>query len=128
MSPGALDLLEKMLVFDPNKRITGTRKELKFSCGITLNNWLLFQVFCFVLFFFFFFFTFSPNSVIILLNLSAVEEALCHPYLSSLHDMNDEPVCPTPFGFDFEQPSCTEEHIKELIWRESVKFNPDPTH
>jgi len=54
MSPGALDLLEKMLVFDPNKRITGTRKELKFSCGITLNNWLLFQVFCFVLFFFFF--------------------------------------------------------------------------
>ncbi|KAE8055342.1 hypothetical protein FH972_012187 [Carpinus fangiana] len=79
MSPGALDLLEKMLVFDPNKRIR-------------------------------------------------VEEALCHPYLSSLHDLNDEPVCPRPFGFDFEQPSCTEEHIKELIWRESVKFNPDPTH
>ncbi|KAG2681065.1 hypothetical protein I3843_11G127600 [Carya illinoinensis] len=79
MSPGALDLLEKMLVFDPNKRIT-------------------------------------------------VEEALCHPYMSSLHDINDEPVCPRPFSFDFEQPSCTEEHIKELIWRESVKFNPDPTH
>ncbi|XP_062145688.1 mitogen-activated protein kinase homolog MMK2-like [Alnus glutinosa] len=79
MSPGALDLLEKMLVFDPNKRIT-------------------------------------------------VEEALCHPYLSSLHDINNEPVCPTPFGFDFEQPSYTEEHIKELIWRESVKFNPEPTH
>ncbi|KAF5478202.1 hypothetical protein F2P56_004784 [Juglans regia] len=79
MSPGALDLLEKMLVFDPNKRIT-------------------------------------------------VEEALCHPYMSTLHDINDEPVCPRPFSFDFEQPSCTEEHIKELIWRESVKFNPDPTH
>jgi mitogen-activated protein kinase 7 len=30
MSPGALDLLEKMLVFDPTKRITGTRKEFKF--------------------------------------------------------------------------------------------------
>ncbi|XP_040986796.1 mitogen-activated protein kinase homolog MMK2-like [Juglans microcarpa x Juglans regia] len=79
MSPGALDLLEKMLVFDPNKRIT-------------------------------------------------VEEALCHPYMSTLHDINDEPVCPRPFSFDFEQPSCTEEHIKELIWRETVKFNPDPTH
>ncbi|KAH7513884.1 mitogen-activated protein kinase homolog MMK2 [Ziziphus jujuba] len=77
ISSGAVDLLEKMLVFDPNKRIT-------------------------------------------------VDEALCHPYLSSLHDINDEPVCPRPFSFDFEHPSCSEEHIKELIWRESIKFNPDP--
>ncbi|KAJ9555980.1 hypothetical protein OSB04_010594 [Centaurea solstitialis] len=77
-SPGALDLLEKMLVFDPNRRIT-------------------------------------------------VDEALCHPYLAPLHEINEEPVCPRPFSFDFEQPSCTEEHIKELIWRETVKFNPDPT-
>ncbi|CAL5397780.1 unnamed protein product [Camellia sinensis] len=70
MSPGAADLLEKMLVFDPNKRI-------------------------------------------------AVEGALCHPYLAPLHDINEEPVCPRPFSFDFEQPSFTEENIKELIWRES---------
>lgn len=79
MSPVALDLLEKMLVFDPNKRIT-------------------------------------------------VDEALSHPYLSSLHDINDEPVCPRPFSFDFEQPSFNEDNIKELIWRESVRFNPNPTH
>ncbi|CAN6713061.1 unnamed protein product [Malus baccata var. baccata] len=79
MSPGAVDLLEKMLVFDPSRRIT-------------------------------------------------VDEALCHPYLLSLHDNNDEPICARPFHFDFEQPSCTEELIKELIWREAVKFNPDPTH
>ncbi|KAF6162176.1 hypothetical protein GIB67_008305 [Kingdonia uniflora] len=79
MSPVALDLLEKMLVFDPNKRVT-------------------------------------------------VNEALCHPFLKSLHDINDEPVCPRPFSFDFEQPSFTEDNIKELIWRETVKFNPDPTH
>ncbi|KAL9439481.1 hypothetical protein AB3S75_025027 [Citrus x aurantiifolia] len=78
ISSGAVDLLEKMLVFDPNKRIT-------------------------------------------------VEEALRHPYLQSLHDLNDEPVCPRPFHFDFEHSSCTEDHIRELIWRESVKFNPDPT-
>ncbi|ESR58217.1 hypothetical protein CICLE_v10020645mg [Citrus x clementina] len=78
-SPGAVDLLEKMLVFDPNRRIT-------------------------------------------------VDEALCHPYLAPLHDINEEPVCPRPFSFDFEHPSFTEENIKELIYRESVKFNPDPTH
>ncbi|KAK3020212.1 hypothetical protein RJ639_046844 [Escallonia herrerae] len=79
MSTLAIDLLEKMLVFDPTKRMT-------------------------------------------------VDEALCHPYLSSLHDINDEPICPSPFSFDFEQPSFTEENIKELIWRESVKFNPDPIY
>ncbi|THU72417.1 hypothetical protein C4D60_Mb04t11910 [Musa balbisiana] len=77
MSIGAIDLLEKMLVFDPSKRIT-------------------------------------------------VNEALQHPYLASLHDINDEPFCPAPFSFDFEHPSYTEEDIKELIWRESLKFNPDP--
>ncbi|XP_031275860.1 mitogen-activated protein kinase homolog MMK2 [Pistacia vera] len=76
-SPGIVDLLEKMLVFDPNRRIT-------------------------------------------------VDEALCHPYLAPLHDINEEPVCPRPFSFDFEHPSFTEEDIKELIYRESVKFNPDP--
>ncbi|KAA3469362.1 Mitogen-activated protein kinase 4 [Gossypium australe] len=70
MSPGAIDLLEKMLIFDPHRRIT-------------------------------------------------VDEALCHPYLAPLHDINEEPVCPRPFSFDFEQPSFTEENIKELIYRES---------
>ncbi|KAK4488315.1 hypothetical protein RD792_004071 [Penstemon davidsonii] len=77
MSPLALDLLGKMLVFDPTQRIT-------------------------------------------------VDEALCHPYLSSLHDINDEPISSRPFNYDFEQPSITEDNIKELIWRESLVFNPDP--
>ncbi|XP_019170354.1 PREDICTED: mitogen-activated protein kinase homolog MMK2-like [Ipomoea nil] len=77
MSPLAIDLLEKMLVFDPNRRIT-------------------------------------------------VDEALSHPFLSSLHDINDEPICPRPFWFDFEEPSFNEENIKELIWKESVKFYPNP--
>ncbi|KAK9743041.1 hypothetical protein RND81_03G213000 [Saponaria officinalis] len=76
-SPMAVDLLERMLVFDPSRRIT-------------------------------------------------VDEALCHPFLASLHDINEEPVCPEPFSFEFEQPSFTEENIKELIWLESVRFNPDP--
>ncbi|GAB4859259.1 Mitogen-activated protein kinase ntf6 [Ancistrocladus abbreviatus] len=76
VTPLALDLAEKMLVFDPSKRIT-------------------------------------------------VDEALNHPYLSSLHEINEEPTCPAPFVFDFEQSSLDEEDIKELIWKESLKFNPD---
>ncbi|CAI9776088.1 unnamed protein product [Fraxinus pennsylvanica] len=79
MHPLALDLLEKLLVFDPNQRIT-------------------------------------------------VDDALCHPYLSPLYDINDEPICSTPFSFDFEQQAITEENIKDLIWMESIVFNPDPAH
>jgi len=76
MDEDVVDLLGKMLVFDPSKRIT-------------------------------------------------VEEALSHRYLASLHGINEEPGCPIPFNFDFEQGSFTEEHIKELIWRESLNFNPE---
>ncbi|KAK2653148.1 hypothetical protein Ddye_013004 [Dipteronia dyeriana] len=79
LSPGAVDLLEKMLVFNPNKRNT-------------------------------------------------VDEALCHPYLAPLHDINEKPICPRPFSFDFEHPSFIEENIKELKYRETVNFNSDPTH
>ncbi|XP_057420998.1 mitogen-activated protein kinase homolog MMK1 [Lotus japonicus] len=74
--PEAIDLVEKMLTFDPRKRIT-------------------------------------------------VEEALAHPYLTSLHDISDEPVCMTPFSFDFEQHALSEEQMKELIYREALAFNPE---
>ncbi|XP_021814026.1 mitogen-activated protein kinase homolog MMK1 isoform X1 [Prunus avium] len=54
-----------------------------------------------------------------------VEDALAHPYLTSLHDISDEPVCMTPFSFDFEQHALTEEQMKELIYREALAFNPE---
>ncbi|GAA0145645.1 hypothetical protein Leryth_009538 [Lithospermum erythrorhizon] len=76
MSPEAIDLAERMLVFDPSKRIT-------------------------------------------------VEEALDHPFLLSLHEINEEPTCPSPFDFDFEHSTLDEEDIKELIWKESINFNPE---
>ncbi|XVE80851.1 hypothetical protein DITRI_Ditri15bG0014000 [Diplodiscus trichospermus] len=44
-----------------------------------------------------------------------VELALAHPYLTSLHDISDEPVCMTSFKFDFERHALTEEQMKELI-------------
>ncbi|XP_073139550.1 mitogen-activated protein kinase homolog NTF6 isoform X1 [Henckelia pumila] len=76
ISPVAINLVEKLLVFDPAKRIT-------------------------------------------------VEEALNHPFLSSLHEINEEPTCPSPFVFDFEQSSLSEDEIKDLIWNESLNFNPE---
>lgn len=50
----------------------------------------------------------------------AVEDALAHPFLASLHDINDEPACAYPFEFDFEEPSISEENIKDLIWMEAL--------
>uniref|UniRef100_A0A7N0TDA6 Mitogen-activated protein kinase n=1 Tax=Kalanchoe fedtschenkoi TaxID=63787 RepID=A0A7N0TDA6_KALFE len=76
MTPLAVDLAERMLVFDPCKRIT-------------------------------------------------VEEALNHPYLISLHEINEEPTCPAPFNFDFEQSTLSEADIKDLIWKETLAFNPE---
>ncbi|KAF7151193.1 hypothetical protein RHSIM_Rhsim02G0086000 [Rhododendron simsii] len=79
VNPAAIDLIEKMLTFDPRQRIT-------------------------------------------------VEDALAHPYLTSLHDISDEPICMTPFNFDFEQHALSEEQMRELIYREAVAFNPEYLH
>jgi len=51
-----------------------------------------------------------------------VDEALKQPYLASLHEINEEPTCPTPFSFDFEETALDEQDIKELVWRESLHF------
>ncbi|QNP95748.1 kinase-like domain-containing protein [Yarrowia lipolytica] len=71
-NPEALDLLEKMLAFDPAERVT-------------------------------------------------VEEALEHPYLKIWHDPRDEPVCPTPFDFSFEEVNDMEA-MKQMILDEVVDF------
>ncbi|GMN36163.1 hypothetical protein TIFTF001_005790 [Ficus carica] len=91
--PAAIDLVEKMLTFDPRQRIT---VQVHKSCGF-------------------------PN----IYQSVTVEDALAHPYLTSLHDISDEPVCLSPFIFDFEQHALTEEQMKELIYREALAFNPE---
>ncbi|ESQ44109.1 hypothetical protein EUTSA_v10006460mg [Eutrema salsugineum] len=75
--PLAIDLMEKILTFDPRQRIS-------------------------------------------------VEDALAHPYLSSMHDLSDEPVCTRPFNFDIEDEPLTEEQIQELVYSEALAFNPEP--
>lgn len=55
----------------------------------------------------------------------AVEEALAHPYLARLHDVADEPICPSPFSFDFEQQCLGEEQMKDAIYAEAIALNPE---
>ncbi|KAJ7980943.1 Mitogen-activated protein kinase [Quillaja saponaria] len=76
VNPLAIDLIDRMLTFDPTKRIK-------------------------------------------------VEEALAHPYLSKLHDVADEPVCPEPFSFEFEQQPLGEEEMKDMIYKEALVLNPE---
>eukprot|EP00271_Cylindrocystis_brebissonii_P005757 TRINITY_DN17_c1_g1_i1.p1 TRINITY_DN17_c1_g1~~TRINITY_DN17_c1_g1_i1.p1 ORF type:complete len:400 (+),score=50.38 TRINITY_DN17_c1_g1_i1:528-1727(+) len=76
VTPPAIDLMERMLVFNPHQRIT-------------------------------------------------VEGALEHPYLASLHDINDEPTCPIPFDFTFEDPNLTEDEMREMIYQEACLYNPN---
>lgn len=72
-NPLAIDLLKRMLQFDPRRRCT-------------------------------------------------VEQALAHPYLASLHDPQDEPICPRPYLFDIESGS-TPETVKDMVFREMMDFH-----
>eukprot|EP00227_Mantoniella_beaufortii_P003667 CAMPEP_0197617476 /NCGR_PEP_ID=MMETSP1326-20131121/61054_1 /TAXON_ID=1155430 /ORGANISM="Genus nov. species nov., Strain RCC2288" /LENGTH=431 /DNA_ID=CAMNT_0043186369 /DNA_START=205 /DNA_END=1497 /DNA_ORIENTATION=+ len=72
----AIDLIDQMLVFDPQRRIT-------------------------------------------------VEQALAHPYLASLHDVNDEPAATSSFEFDFEGETLSESGVRDLVFKELGEFHAD---
>ncbi|ETN12686.1 CMGC/MAPK protein kinase [Phytophthora nicotianae INRA-310] len=74
--PDALDLLQKMLVIDPNKRIS-------------------------------------------------VDEALAHPYLASIRNVEDETIATSSFDFDFENEKLTKLVLQRLIWDEMRHFHPE---
>ncbi|PCH36736.1 Pkinase-domain-containing protein [Wolfiporia cocos MD-104 SS10] len=52
------------------------------------------------------------------------EQALNHPYLQVWHDPADEPVCPTPFDFGFEEEDSIE-GMKRLIVDEVHSFRAE---
>nr|ACM46122.1 MAP kinase [Hyaloperonospora parasitica] len=74
--PDALDLLQKMLVIDPNKRIT-------------------------------------------------VNDALAHPYLASIRNVEDETTAISSFDFDFENETLTKPVLQKLIWDDMRHFHPE---
>ncbi|PKA65278.1 Mitogen-activated protein kinase 4 [Apostasia shenzhenica] len=71
----AIDLLKKMLVFDPSKRIS-------------------------------------------------VDEALQHPYMSSLFDPDANPPALMPVNLDIDE-NIGEDMIRELMWREMLYYHPE---
>ncbi|CAI5500542.1 unnamed protein product [Closterium sp. Naga37s-1] len=85
LPPGVIDRMSGMLTFDPLERIPGesgragllrhmcVREALSHSLPLTISR--------------------LPSFPIALL---PVEEALCHPYLTALHNINDEPACNEP--------------------------------
>ncbi|UIZ24935.1 hypothetical protein KXD40_006776 [Peronospora effusa] len=74
--PDALDLLQKMLVIDPKKRIS-------------------------------------------------VDDALAHPYLASIRNVEDETTATSSFDFDFENEKLTKPVLQKLIWDEMRHFHPE---
>jgi len=50
----------------------------------------------------------------------SVDGALAHPYLASLHDINDEPTATGVFSFDFDFEKW--QHSKELFQGEMTGF------
>lgn len=59
-----------------------------------------------------------------------IEKALEHPFLESLHNVDDEPLHEHTFSFDFEQEELSRERIQQLIWEEIREFHPhlSPTY
>jgi len=55
----------------------------------------------------------------------AIEVALAHPFLESLHNVEDEPRYSESFTFDFEHQELTKEEVQQLIWEEIREFHPE---
>lgn len=63
--------------------------------------------------------TFNPNDRI------SVDDALDHPFLQSLHNLEDEPRADFTFSFDFESEELNKERIQALIWEEMKLYHPE---
>eukprot|EP00531_Pseudo-nitzschia_arenysensis_P007735 CAMPEP_0116143258 /NCGR_PEP_ID=MMETSP0329-20121206/15352_1 /TAXON_ID=697910 /ORGANISM="Pseudo-nitzschia arenysensis, Strain B593" /LENGTH=464 /DNA_ID=CAMNT_0003638561 /DNA_START=328 /DNA_END=1722 /DNA_ORIENTATION=- len=53
-----------------------------------------------------------------------VGDALSHPFLSQLHNEEDEPVAEKVFDYTFENEKLHRLRLQELIWREAGHYRP----
>ena len=56
---------------------------------------------------------FNPNKRI------TIEQALKHPYMAALHDINDEPICSHPFDLPDNIDELTQQQAENLILKAS---------
>lgn len=54
-----------------------------------------------------------------------INRALSHPFMSPLHNPEEEPVANFTFNFDFEDEDLSRERVQELIWDEVRMLHPD---
>lgn len=55
----------------------------------------------------------------------SIEECLNHPFVSSLHNAEDEPSAKTTFAFAFDNQELTSPQVQDLIWEEIKSFHPE---
>jgi mitogen-activated protein kinase 1/3 len=54
-----------------------------------------------------------------------IDSCLAHPFMSSLHNPEDEPEAGFTFHFAFEEEELSKQRIQELIWAEIRELYPD---
>lgn len=55
----------------------------------------------------------------------SITDALAHPFMSSLHNPDDEPLANFTFDFDFEDEELSRERVQALIWDEIREVHND---
>jgi len=55
----------------------------------------------------------------------SIEQSLEHPFMTSLHNAEDEPTANFTFSFAFENEELSKERIQELIWGEVRSYHPN---
>jgi mitogen-activated protein kinase 1/3 len=55
----------------------------------------------------------------------SIQKALEHPFLSTLHNPNDEPDANCTFDFTWENENLPRERVQELIWEELRSYHPE---
>ena len=56
-------------------------------------------------------------------------QALQHPYFKALHNPKYEPLCDTPFDFDFEKSGdMTKQQLQDHMFEEIYNFRPHLQH